>query len=91
MVSAALGLPRRRAAWPDGGHARRVVEQAVDLVGERGQVVAADGGAFLEQVIGVAFLLAGDRIDDDEDQSAWRGPPRWSGRQACPRPCRQRP
>src|SRR5690242_9861177 len=54
--------PRAR---PHRRHARRIVEQPVDLVGEDGQVVAADRGALLEQVVGVPLLLPRDRVHDD--------------------------
>ena len=44
-------------------------DQTVDLVGQGGQVVAPDGDALLEEMIGVALFLAGDRVDDDHGQS----------------------
>ncbi len=52
------------------GQSSRVVQQVVDLVGQHGQVVAADRRAFFEEVVAVAFLLARDRVDDDVDESS---------------------
>ena len=51
-----------------GGEARGVVEEAVELVGEHRQVVTADGDALFEEVVGVPLLLAGDGVDDREDE-----------------------
>ena len=56
MVRAA----HRKGASAHRGEARGIGEEAVDFEGDRRKFVAADGGAFFEKVIGVAFLLAGD-------------------------------
>jgi hypothetical protein len=38
-----------------GGHLRGVVEEVIDFTGEDGPVVALDGDAFFQQVVGVAL------------------------------------
>ncbi len=60
-----------------GGKLSGLVEEAVDLVGERGEFVALEGDAFFEQVVAVAVLLAGDGRDDDHGQAGGERIPRW--------------
>ncbi len=38
-------------------HARLITEEAIYFIGKHGQVVAANGDAFFEQVVGVALFL----------------------------------
>src|SRR5262249_51158964 len=55
------------------GESLLVVHQGVDLIGQRRQIVAADRDPFFKQMIGVAFLLARYRVDDDQHQSPSQG------------------
>src|SRR5262245_28154572 len=50
--------------------ARGIVEKAIDLPCDDGQVVTTNRRALLEEVISVALLLTGDRVDDDKRESA---------------------
>ncbi len=51
----------------------RLIEQTVDFVREDRQVVAADRGPLFEEMIGVALLLAGNRVDHYELLAARQG------------------
>src|SRR6202158_2250261 len=50
--------------------ASRIVEQRGNLPGGYGQIVAADGGACFQQMIGVTFFLAGNRLDQNHWERA---------------------
>ena len=91
MSKAARGRASRSDVGPHRREPRGVVEQAVDLVGEHRQVVAADRRPFLQQVVGVPLLLAGDRVDDHEDEAAGQGLGGGQAARACRRRGRTRP
>ena len=62
-----------RGIRPHRRQSRRIVEQPIDLPGERRQVVAPDRHAGLEEVVGVPLLLAGDGVDDHQREAARQG------------------
>ncbi len=53
--------------------ARGVAEELLDFPAEGWRVVAFDGDAGFEEVVGVAFFLAGDGVDDAHGEAAGHG------------------
>jgi hypothetical protein len=46
----------------------RVCNERINFIGERRQIVAFYRAAFFKKMIGIAFFLSGNRIDNDENQ-----------------------
>lgn len=46
-----------------------IIEQPVDFVGQRREIVTADRNSLFQQVVGVTLFLARDGIYNDEDHA----------------------
>ena len=70
IASAASGPAEPERVLAHGGDALRVVEQSAKLMIEDGNLRAFDRRAGLEQNVGIALLLAADRIQNHHRKSA---------------------
>jgi len=64
---------KARGIRPHRRQSRRIVEQPIDLPGERRQVVPTDRDPMLKEMVGVPLLLARNGADDDQREAACQG------------------